>query len=370
MVGYIDTGRHRITQMKAIRITKPGEPDVLCLGEVPRPEPGAAEIGVKVHVAGVNRADLLQRRGLYPAPPGWPEDIPGLEYAGVVEEVGSDVSDWKPGDRVMGLVGGGSYAEYVVVHEKEAMAVPEAMSLEVAGAVPEAFITAHDALFTQGGLGALSTPAPGRTEPGSGDPAGLDWVAEEQAGLSEIVLVHAVGSGVGTAALQLAKAAGATVIGTSRTAAKLERAKRMGLDVAIKPDDGRFAEQVLAATDGHGVNVVLELVGGDYLAEDLVVLALRGRVVLVGLMGGASAKLDLGKLLRSRLTVVGTVLRSRTLEEKISATQAAARDVLPLLESGAVRAILDRSLSFGEAAEAHQLVESNETFGKLVLVWN
>lgn len=249
--------------MQAVVITAPGGPEVLKLEERPDPVPGRGEIRVRIRAAGVNRADLLQRRGLYPAPPGWPADVPGLEYAGEVESAGPDVTLWRPGERVMGLVGGGGYAEYAVVPERVAVAIPERLSFEEAAAVPEAFITAHDALFARLGLA-----------------------------LGERLLVHAVGSGVGTAALQLAKAAGATVLGTSRSAWKLDRARDLGLDAAIDASGGAFADAVRRATGGAGVHAALDLVGGPYTAGSLECLATRGRLAVVGLTGGRSAELD------------------------------------------------------------------------------
>ncbi len=329
-----------MTTMRAVRITEPGGPEVLRLGEVPRPDPGPAEIRVRVRTAGVNRADVLQRRGLYPAPPGWPADVPGLEYAGEVEALGEGADAWGLGERVMGLVGGGGYAEYVVVHQREAIPIPYGLSWEAAAAIPEVFVTAHDALFTRGRLVK-----------------------------AEIALVHAVGSGVGTAALQLAQTAGATVIGTSRSPWKLDRARELGLDAGIDPGGGDFAEAVRDATGGSGVDVILDLVGGSYLAGNLAGLARLGRLVVVGLTGGASAELDLGIVLRQRLTIVGTSLRSRLFEEKIAAVQAFARDTLPLLTEGQIRPVMDETFRMEEAAEAHRRMEANENFGKIVLVW-
>lgn len=326
--------------MRALVITEPGGPDVLRLGERPDPRPGRSDIVVRVHAAGLNRADLLQRRGHYPAPAGWPEDVPGLEYAGVVEAIGDDVRRWSAGDRVMGLVGGGGCAERVVVHELEALPVPDALELDAAAAVPEVFITAHDALVTRLGL------------------RGGEWL-----------LIHAVGSGVGTSALQLAKTMRARVVGTSRTAAKLERARELGLDVGVDTSDGSFAGAVKEATDGQGVAAILDLVGGDYFEENLASLATLGRQVVVGTVAGTTARLDLGTLLRRRITLVGTALRNRPLHEKITATALFERQVVPLLASGAVAPVIDRVLPMEEAAEAHRLMESNETFGKLVLRW-
>ncbi|MGH7572317.1 MAG: NAD(P)H-quinone oxidoreductase [Gemmatimonadota bacterium] len=327
--------------MRAVRIREPGGPEVLQVGEVQRPEPGPGEIRVRVRSAGVNRADLLQRRGLYPPPPGWPADVPGLEFAGEVEAIGEGVDAWGPGDRVMGLVGGGSYAEYVVVHQREAIPIPDGLSWETAAAVPEVFVTAHDALFTRGRLVQ-----------------------------GETALVHAVGSGVGTAALQLGQAAGATVIGTSRSRWKLDRATELGLDVAIHPNDGSFADAVRDATGGSGVDVILDLVGGGYLAGNLASLARLGRLVVVGLTGGASAELDLGTVLRERLTIVGTSLRTRLFEEKVAAVQAFARDALPLLTEGQIQPVMDETFPMEAAADAHRRMEANQNFGKIVLVWD
>lgn len=325
--------------MRAIVVRTPGGPDVLELGESPEREPVRGEVRVAVRAAGVNRADLMQRRGSYPAPAGWPQDVPGLEYAGVVEAVGAGMESLAVGDRVMGLVGGGAYAEYVVVNERDTLRIPDRLTFEEAAAVPEAFITAHDALFTRLGLG-----------PG-------EWL-----------LIHAVGSGVGTAGLQLARAAGARVVGTSRSEWKLARAtSELGLDVPVDATDG-FADAVLNATAG-GVHAILDLVGGAYLAGNLRVLRTLGRQVVVGLTSGRSAQLDMGALLSKRLTLVGTALRSRPLEQKIAATQLFARQGLPLLAGGRVRPVVHEKLPMAQAADAHRLLEENRTFGKVVLVW-
>jgi NADPH:quinone reductase-like Zn-dependent oxidoreductase len=250
--------------------------------------------------------------------------------------VGAGVSDLKVGDRVFGLCGGGAYAEQLVVHARTAVKMPARLSFTEAAAVPEAFITAWDAMVTQAGLGA-----------------------------GETVLIHAAGSGVGTAAVQIARAIGARAVGTARSAAKLERARALGLETMVPVQNGKFAAAVMEATGG--VDVVLELVGGPYLAEDLLCVAPRGRIVLVGLLAGARAELDLGLILRRRLRLWGTVLRARPLEEKIAATQAFARHLLPLFERGALAPIIDRVLPLARAAEAHAHVASNEGFGKVVL---
>ena len=325
-------------EMRAVVITEPGGPEVLAIQRVKVRKPDRGEIRVRVRAAGINRADLLQRRGLYPPPPGWPAEIPGLEYAGAVEALGEGAGMWKVGDRVMGLVGGGGYAEYVVVPEREAIAIPERHSFEEAAAIPEVFITAHDALITQLALG-----------------------------LGERLLIHAVGSGVGTAALQLAKAAGATVLGTSRSAWKLDRAGELGLDVGIDASQEDVADAVRHESGGEGVNAILDLVGGPYLAANIECLAVKGRMIIVGLTAGRAAELDMGAVLRKRLHIVGTSLRTRPLEEKISAARAFERDVGELLATGRVRPIMDRVFPLGEAAEAHRQMESDANFGKLVL---
>ena len=325
--------------MRAIVIREPGGPDVLELREVPVPEPARGEVRVRVRATAVNRADLLQRMGGYPAPPGSPPDIPGLEIAGEVDRVGEGVTELREGDRVFAVVGGGGYAEHVVVHARTLARIPDGMSFTDAAAVPEAFVTAWDAMVEQAKLGA-----------------------------GERVLVHAVGSGVGTAAVQIARAIGARSLGTARSEDKLERARALGMDEGlVVGKDGAFAQEVLGRTGGRGVDVVLELVGGSYVAEDLACVASRGRVVLVGLMAGSRVDLDLSLLLRKRVELRGTVLRARPLEEKILATRALERHLVPLLSRGALKPIVDRILPLAQAAEAHRHMQSNATFGKLVL---
>ena len=319
-------------------ITRPGGPEVLAVEERPLPTPGRGEVRVRVRATAVNRADLLQRAGAYPAPPGAPVDIPGLEYAGEVDAVGDGVTELAVGDRVFGLCGGGAYAEAVLVHGREVARMPEAMSFTDAAAIPEAFVTAWDALCEQAALRA-----------------------------GERVLIHAVGSGVGTAAAQIARAVGARVIGTARTRDKLDRARSSGLDDAVLADQGTFAEGVLGATGGKGVDVVLELVGGRYLTEDLACVASRARIVLVGLLAGARVELDLRPILHRRVHVMGTVMRARPLEEKIAAARQLARHLVPLFERGTLVPVVDRVLPLARAAEAHAVVESNETFGKVIL---
>jgi putative PIG3 family NAD(P)H quinone oxidoreductase len=321
--------------MKAIVITRPGGPEVLELQERPAPEPARGEVRVRVRATALNRADLLQRMGKYPAPPDSPPDIPGMELAGEIDALGAGVREWAVGDRVFGLCGGGSYAEQVVVHARTLARIPAALSFTDAAAVPEAFITAWDAAVTQAGLAA-----------------------------GETVLVHAAGSGVGTAAVQIARAIGARSIGTARTAGKLERLRPLGLDHGVLAEGDRFADAVAAI---GAPDVILELVGGAYLAEDLRCVAPRGRIVLISTMAGARAELDLGAILRQRLVVRGTVLRARPLEEKIAVTQAFARHLVPLFERGVLRPVVDRVLPLSAAAEAHTYMASNAGFGKVVL---
>jgi putative PIG3 family NAD(P)H quinone oxidoreductase len=324
--------------MRAIVIREAGGPEVLELRDVSDPAPAPGEVTIRVHAAGVNRADLLQRLGKYPAPPGSPADIPGLEVAGVVEAIGEGVTERRVGDPVFALVAGGGYAEKVTLHARAVARMPAGMSFVDAAAVPEAFVTAWDAMVEQGRLTA-----------------------------GETVVIHAVGSGVGTAALQIAVAIGARPIGTARTASKLDAARPLGLAEGIVTDQARFADEVLARTAGRGADVVLDLVGGPYVSEDLACLATRGRLLVVGTLAGASAAIDLGLLLRKRAEIRGTVLRSRPLEEKILAARGLEHHVVPLLERGLLRPVVDRVFSLDQAAEAHRAMASNTTFGKIVL---
>ena len=326
--------------MKAIVITRPGAAEVLEMQEKPKPEPGVGQIRVRVRTSALNRADILQRQGNYPVPPGEPADISGMEYAGEVDAIGPSATLWKIGDRVMGIIGGGGHAEYVRIHEREAIPIPRSLSWEEAAAIPEVFLTAYDALFNRVGLR-----------------------------LGETLLIHAIGSGVGTAGLQLARAAGARVIGTARSAGKLEQASKLGLDIGIDSSRGDWAAEVEAAIGADRVHAVLDLVGGNYLDGNLRVLGSRGRIVVVGLTAGAMAQLNMGVLLRKRLTIVGTVLRARPLEEKIALARDFAVRVVPLFEAGRIKPVVDRIFSFAEVRAAHQLMESNETFGKIVLRW-
>ncbi|MDA0313041.1 MAG: NAD(P)H-quinone oxidoreductase [Gemmatimonadetes bacterium] len=327
--------------MKAVVIREHGDADVLEIREVPRPEPGPGEILVRVATSGVNRADLLQRRGRYPVPAGYPEDILGLEYAGTVEKAASDVSEslGAPGLEVMGITGGGAYAQYVVVPATTAVAIPQKMTVADAGAIPEVFMTAFDAVFLQ-----------------------------EELTAGETLLVHAAGSGVGTAAIQLAHRAGARTVGTSRTADKLAQALRLGLDFPVVGDDA-WPERVLEITNGRGVDVILDLVGGPYLAGNQSVLAAQGRHVVVGVPGGPKAEIDLRALMARRGSIRGTVLRARPLAEKEALARAFERDVLPGFNNQELRPVIDSIFPAAEAAQAHRRVESNGTFGKVLLEW-
>jgi putative PIG3 family NAD(P)H quinone oxidoreductase len=324
--------------MRAIVIREPGGPDVLELRDVPVPEPSRGEVRVRVRATAVNRADILQRLGRYPAPPGSLVDVPGLEIAGEVDAVGDGVRELALGDRVFGIVSGGAYADHVVVHARTLASIPDEMTFTDAAAVPEAFVTAWDAMVAQARLSA-----------------------------GETVLVHAAGSGVGTAGVQIARAIGARALGTARTLEKVERARGLGLAMAIAVAGPTFAADVLAYTRGRGVDVVLDLVGGPYVAEDLACLAPRGRIMVVGTMGGTNVPLDLALLMTKRAELRGSVLRTRPLEEKILAARALERHVVPLLASGALRPVVDCVLPLADAAEAHRRVQANTTFGKVVL---
>lgn len=327
---------------RAVVIERPGEVEGLVLAERRVRAPGPGEIRVRVAAAGLNRADVLQRKGRYPAPPGVAADVPGLEYAGHVESVGPGVLDWREGDAVMGIVGGGAMCTHLVVHAREAMRVPAGMPLEEAAAIPEAFVTAWDAMVLQAGLRS-----------------------------GQLVLVHAAASGVGTAAIQIARALGAIPIGTSRSADKLARAAALGLEqgiVVARGAEPTFAMEVEARW-GRGADLILDPVGAAYLAENVRALAERGTLVLIGLLGGAHGSLFLAPLLARRARLVGTVLRTRPLEEKALLAQRFAREIVPLFERGTLRPVVGASRPMSEIAEAHRAMERDETFGKIVLRW-
>ena len=318
--------------MKAVFINEFGGAENLECRVVDDPSPPAAgKVLVSVKAAALNRADLLQRQGFYPAPAGYPERIPGLEFAGVIAEIGADVTDFKAGDRVFGITAGGAQAEFLLIDQTHLAKIPANLNFVEAAAVPEAFITAHDAVLTQGKL-----------QPG------------------ETLLIHAVGSGVGLAGLQLAKAHNATVFGTSRTPGKLEKCCEFRLDGAFSSAD--FAENLRGKA-----NVILDLVGAGVFAGNLECLALKGRLILVGLVGGRKTEFDLGLALTKRLTIIGTVLRSRSATEKAAATSEFIEKVVPLLVAGTIRPNLDRVFPAEDVSDAHRYLESNQSFGKVVL---
>ena len=318
-----------------LAITHPA-PDVIELAERPNPVPGPRQILVAVRAAGLNRADLLQRAGKYPAPPGWPADIPGLEYAGEVTATGAGVVRWAIGDRVMGLVGGGAHAEYVVVDEQETMAIPVAMNYSDAAAIPEAFLTAWDAMLLRG-----------------------------RARSGDRVLVHAIGSGVGTAAAQIGRALQFRIIGSSRTPAKLDRCHALGMTAGVLTSDDDWPARV-----GEPVQVIVDTLGAQAFAQNLALLAPRGRLVVLGTMtGGLSPGIDLSAVLRKRLEIIGTAMRVRSLDERIALVGRFAREILPMFNDGRLVPVVDRVLPMREIADAHAAMKGNDTFGKVVLEW-
>ena len=322
--------------MRAVVLAGYGGPEVLRLEEVEAPVPGPDEVLVEVVSTALNRADLLQRMGRYPGPETEIE-ILGLEFSGRVAAVGGRVRGLSAGDPVMGLTNGGAYAERLVTHERMALRPPGGLALAEAAAIPEVWITAWDALVNQGGL------TSGR-----------------------VALVHGGGSGVGTAAIQLAKTLGATVVATA-SAAKLAGCRELGADMAVDYRSEDFVEAVRDLTGGRGADVVVDIVGGDNLARNLAALAVRGSIVQVGLLGAGDATVPLGRLMAKRARLVGTVLRSRPLEEKIALSRRFEAEILPLFESGRLRPVIDRRYGIEEVAEAHSYMQSNANFGKILL---
>ncbi len=331
--------------MRAIVLTEHGGPDVLRVSEVDAPVPGPDDVLVDVHHTALNRADVLQRMGFYPDPrrdrPDAPPEIPGLEYAGVVAAVGTRVTDRRVGDRVIGIEAGGAYAEQLVTHARMAMPIPDGLALADAAAVPEVFLTAWDALVVQGGL------TSGR------------WA-----------LVHAGASGVGTAAIQIAASIGARIAVTC-SAGKADACRELGADLVLErsPSDWLDALSVALAERGRpdGVDVVLDVVGGDEVDRNLRAVRPQGRIVQVGIMAGGRTSVDLGLLLTKRIHWIGTVLRSRPVEEKIAISRRFAAEVLPLFTSGALRPVIDRRFPLDQAADAHRVMEADANVGKLLL---
>lgn len=323
--------------MRAVVLTEHGGPEVLRVVEVPDPVPGPDEVLVDVRASAMNRADLLQRMGMYPDPFPSAHEIPGLEFAGTVAAVGERVRSWREGDPVMGIVSGGGHATRLCVHERQAIAVPGGLSLLDAGAIPEVFITAWDALVVQGGL------TSGR------------WA-----------LVHAGASGVGTAAIQICAMVGARVVVTCSTG-KVEACVALGADVVVDYGSQDFVEEVRTATGGRGVDVVLDVVGGDYLERNIAALATRGRIVQVGTMAGKPVPFNVASLMGKRASITGTVLRPRPLEEKVAISRRFADEVVPHFATGRLRPVVDTVFGLSSIAEAHERMARNENVGKIVI---
>jgi len=322
--------------MRALVLRTHGGPDVLTIEDVADPVPGPDEVVVDIAATALNRADLMQRRGLYPDHRGLQPEIPGLEFAGTVSAVGDRARMWQVGDRVMGIEAGGACAERIATHERQLMAVPAGMSLADAAAIPEVFLTAWDALVLQGGL------TSGR------------WA-----------LVHAGASGVGTAAIQIAKAIGARIAVTC-SAGKAEACRALGADVVLERSPHDWLADALAAVP-QGFDTVLDVIGGDEVDRNLQAVALRGTIVQVGLMGGGSTQVNVGLLLAKRSTWVGTTLRTRPIEEKVAVTRRFAAEMLPLFDSGALRPVIDSTFPFDRVADAHRHMEANANTGKIVI---
>jgi NADPH2:quinone reductase len=323
--------------VKAVEITKPGEPEVLVAGERPRPEPKADEILVKVAAAGVNRPDVLQRKGNYPVPPG-ASDIPGLEIAGEVAAVGKLVKLWKPGDKVCALVAGGGYAEYCTAPEVQALPVPKNLSMVDAASLPETFFTVYSNVYDRG-----------RLKPG------------------ETLLVQGGSSGIGVTAIQMAAALGNRVFATAGSDQKVAACVRLGAEKAINYRTQDFEAEIKAATGGKGVDVILDMVGGDYVPKELKCLADEGRLVFIAFLRGMKAELDINELMRRRLTVTGSTLRPRPVEFKGAIAKNLREKVWPLIEAGRIRPEIYKTFPLAEAREAHKLMESSQHIGKIVL---
>jgi putative PIG3 family NAD(P)H quinone oxidoreductase len=323
--------------MRAIEISKPGPPEVLKPVERPDPSPAAGEVRIRVAAAGVNRPDILQRRGAYPPPVG-ASDLPGLEVAGTIDAVGSGVVDWRVGDRVCALLAGGGYATLCTSPAVQCLPVPAGMDLVTAAAIPETFFTVWTNVFDRGRLRA-----------------------------GESALFHGGSSGIGTTAIQLAAARGARVFATAGSDDKCRACEQLGAERAINYRTEDFVDVIKQVTGGRGVDVILDIVGGEYIARDLVALAVEGRLVVIGFMGGDSATIDFRRVLGRRLTITGSTLRPRSPAEKGEIAAALRREVWPLLERGAVKPVVYRTFPLDEAAAAHRLMESSEHVGKIIL---
>ena len=323
--------------MRAVVLREHGGPEVLVITDSADPAPAPEEVLVRVHATALNRADLLQRMGMYPNPFPADDEIPGLEFAGEVIGCGPRVTMWRPGDRVMGIVSGGAYAEKLVIHERQAMAVPDGMTWTDAAAIPEVFITAWDALVVQGGL------TSGR------------WA-----------MVHAGASGVGTAAIQICRAIGARVIVTC-SAGKVQACRELGADAVVDYGSQDFVAEALSVTGGAGVDVILDVIGGEYVEKNVAALAVKGRIIQVGVMAGKPLPFNVGLLLGKRATITGTVLRARPTEEKIAISRRFAAEMLPLFSTGAMRPVVDSVHPFADIAAAHVRMASNANVGKIVV---
>jgi NADPH2:quinone reductase len=324
--------------MIAVEIARPGGPEVLRIVERPTPQPGSDEVLIRVEAAGVNRPDAMQRLGKYPPPPG-ASDIPGLEIAGTVAALGAGVRTLTTGDRVCALVSGGGYAEYCVAPAVQCLRVPERLDAVSAAAIPETFFTVWTNLFERGGLRA-----------------------------GERALVHGGTSGIGTAAIQLARAFDAVVYATAGSDEKCDVCRRLGAAVAINYKKDDFFEVVKRETGGAGVNVILDIVGADYVARNIDCLGMNGRLVQIGTQAGSRASINLRPILQRRLTLTGSTLRARSVEEKGALAREVERYIWPLLESGRVAPVIDRTYPLAGAADAHRRLESSEHIGKIVLV--
>ncbi len=323
--------------MHAVVIEEPGGPEVLKLREVADPVPAADEVLISIAAAGVNRADLMQRQGLYPPPPG-ASPYPGLECAGQIASVGAAVTGWRPGDNVCALLAGGGYAEQVAVPASQVLPWPADHAGQEAASLPEAACTVYANVFLQA-----------RLQPG------------------ETLLVHGGASGIGTLAIQLAKALGATVACTAGSAQKLARCRELGADLAISYRDEDFVTAVQEFTAGRGADVILDIIGAAYLARNIMTLATGGRLMVIGLQGGATGELDLGQMLRRRLSVHAASLRARPVSEKASIVAAVRENVWPLISSGQIKPVVDRVLPLADAGQAHRLMEEGSHIGKIVL---
>jgi putative PIG3 family NAD(P)H quinone oxidoreductase len=323
--------------MRAVVYDQPGDPEVMHIAEVPDPVPAPGEVLLRVRATALNRADLLQRRGFYPPPPGV-SPILGMEASGEIESVTEGVQGWAPGQRVCALLAGGSYAEKATVPAGQLMPVPDNIDMITAGGIPEVFFTAHDNLLTRGRL---------------------------QRG--ETALIHGGAGGVGTAAIQVARRAGARVIVTAGSAERLERCRELGAHHGINHREEDFVARVAEITDGRGADVILDIIGAAYLERNLQALARDGRLVVIGMQGGVRAEVDLNTMLARRLTVVGTTLRGRPLEQKAEIVRRATEDLLPGFADGSLRPVIDRVLPLDRVVEAHRAMEAGEPVGKIVL---